>query len=355
MNVTVIGGGPAGSLAAILLARRGAAVTLIEQHRFPRDKVCGECLSALGRDVLKRHGLEAGLLPAGRELRRAILFSTSTSVTFDLPQPMLGVSRALLDATLLNAAAAAGATIRQPARAEHVMGSCESAEIQIRDLKTNAVDTTVADYVLLADGRAAFVRPRPALTGDLGVKAHFANVSADAAAITLYGGLGCYGGVAPIEGDRWNVAFSVPRTNVAAFLGDFDAWWADLSKRSDGIRRHFGNAQRLSPWLASPLPRFTPQKTWADRVIPIGASAGAIEPVGGEGMGTALRSAELAVEAILTDRLHALPAAFSTLWSRRGFFCRLGGQMLADEAWSDGIAMTGASHVRRAALWLIGK
>ena len=50
MKILTVGGGPAGALASVLLARRGHAVTLIEQHRFPRDKVCGECLSALGGD-----------------------------------------------------------------------------------------------------------------------------------------------------------------------------------------------------------------------------------------------------------------------------------------------------------------
>ena len=53
-DVVIIGAGPAGSIAAIILARAGIDVVLIEQHRFPRDKVCGECLSALGIDVLRR-------------------------------------------------------------------------------------------------------------------------------------------------------------------------------------------------------------------------------------------------------------------------------------------------------------
>ena len=40
-DVLIIGAGPAGCAAAVVLARRGWAVTLVEQHRFPRDKVCG--------------------------------------------------------------------------------------------------------------------------------------------------------------------------------------------------------------------------------------------------------------------------------------------------------------------------
>src|SRR5690349_16150089 len=59
----IIGAVPAGSFAAILLARGGWRVTLLEKHPFPRDKVCGECLSALGLSVLQRADLLTTLTP----------------------------------------------------------------------------------------------------------------------------------------------------------------------------------------------------------------------------------------------------------------------------------------------------
>ena len=95
-DVTVIGAGPAGCVASILLARRGWNVTLLEQHRFPRDKVCGECVSALGVGVLGRHGLLARLRAAGaHELTAARLHATDgASATLALPTPMLALSRA---------------------------------------------------------------------------------------------------------------------------------------------------------------------------------------------------------------------------------------------------------------------
>jgi flavin-dependent dehydrogenase len=60
-------------------------------------------------------------------------------------------------------------------------------------------------------------------------------------------------------------------------------------------------ARRISPWLASPLPRFGVRSNWPEGVIPLGNAAAALEPIGGEGMGLALRSAELAAEAISTQ------------------------------------------------------
>lgn len=355
MKVIVIGGGPAGSLAATLLARRGVTVMLIEQHRFPRDKVCGECLSALGREVLRRHGLEHALLADGRELTTARLFSRSSDVTLSLPRPMLGLSRARLDAALLDSATAAGAIVCQPARAERVDDRDTAASVAVRCLTSNTVGEHTADYALIADGRAKLTANRPLPTGELGVKAHFADVGADPAAITLYGGIGCYGGVAPIEGDRWNVAFSLPRDAVAAVGGDLDAWWQSALRASPAMRLHFQSAQRLGPWLACPLPRHSPMTEWPARLIPVGAAACAIEPVGGEGMGTALRSAELAAEALLNETTGRLADQYAALWARRGPLCKLGGRLLADADWSDALSLAAPPMLGRAALWLVGK
>ena len=102
-TATIIGAGPAGSTAAILLARRGWDVTLIEQQRFPRDKVCGECLSALAVEVLERHRLGPMLRKLGAvKLKRTSLVAVDgTEATVDLPRPMWGLSRVALDQALL--------------------------------------------------------------------------------------------------------------------------------------------------------------------------------------------------------------------------------------------------------------
>ena len=84
------------------------------------------------------------------------------------------------------------------------------------------------------------------------------------------------------------------------------------------------SARRVGAWLASPLPRFGVDHDWPERVIPLGNAAAAVEPVGGEGMGLAMRSAELAVAHLLHVIRNGLafdPArlrrAFSALWRPR--------------------------------------
>ena len=56
-DVVVVGGGPGGSVTALLLARLGLDVLLVDRARFPRPKACGDCLSAGATALLARLGL----------------------------------------------------------------------------------------------------------------------------------------------------------------------------------------------------------------------------------------------------------------------------------------------------------
>lgn len=348
MHVAIIGAGPAGSLAAILLARAGVAATLIEQHTFPREKVCGECLSALGRSVLRRHAIE----PPGIELCRTRLVTPDYEATLDLPSPMLGITRSRLDAMLLHQAERHGVAVLQPARAEAIDG----ASARVRFLPTNDLSTITPDWIIVADGRGALFGDRPELTGDLGIKTHFADVRLDTNAITLFSGDGCYGGVAPVESGRWNVAFSVPANRVKAAAGDVHAVFDAVRRSHRRLDASLKDSTRIGDWLASPLPRYGVRSDWPPRVIPIGNAACAIEPIGGEGMGMALRSAELAVAALLNGHVASLPRQYRRLWRGRSLFCRLGGVAFASERWASAcVSLADAPAVARIGLALVGK
>lgn len=353
-RVLVVGGGPAGSLAAVLLARTGVAVTLVEQHRFPRDKVCGECLSALGQRVLIRNGLSR-VIAAGVPIPHAELNGTNVRVRLRLPEPMLGISRGVMDAALLTEAANAGAEIMQPARVESVLTESSAVTAHVRRLTDNRIIERTFDLALVAEGRGNFGGRKPSLSDDLGIKAHFTGITAEADTVTLYGGVNGYGGVAPIEARKWNVAFAVPRSVVGGVRGDLEAWWTNVLAVSPTLQAHCRTAVRVTPWLASPLPRHANVYDWPDRIIPIGAAAWAIEPVGGEGMGAALRLAELAAAAILDDNTAALPRAFAGVMRNRGMFCRLGGWLMAGHARSDLMALAGQPVLAEVAMRLIGK
>lgn len=326
LDATIIGAGPAGCVAAILLARRGRRVALVEQQRFPRDKVCGECLSSLGIEVLERLALrEAIALHRPTRLARTALVAPSgTAATIDLPRAMWGISRAALDTALLEVAKESGAQLVQPGRCESI--DAETRTVAVRHLATNETITIESRAILLADGKAACGAARPAATSDLGIKAHFADVDDAPDTISLFGLRGHYVGLAAIEGLRWNVAMSVPAARVKRFGGDLNALFQQCVSENAGLAHRFRAARRITDWLASPLPRFPVARAGAclANVVTLGNAAAALEPIGGEGMGLAMRSAELAAEAVdaaLTgDRpvdQETLRNAYDALWRRR--------------------------------------
>jgi flavin-dependent dehydrogenase len=317
-SVIVIGAGPAGSVAAFVLASAGWQITLIEQHRFPRDKVCGECISALGIACLKRLGLSTAIYRHGVvPLRSALLHTTSgRAAQVELPEPMWGLSRGALDLALLNAARDAGACILQPARFE----GFEGRAVRIRDLESNEIRTLQADHVIIADGK-----PPKRRWKDFGIKAHFEGIDGPTDAIELFGCQGLYGGLAPIENGRWNLAFSVPARRLQQFHGDIDAMFLQIRRENRALDERLNGATRVTRWLSSPLPRFRTKAITETSALRVGNAVAALEPIGGEGMGLAMASAELAAQSLIRGQLDLLDSQYKSLWRVRQLACRLAG------------------------------
>ena len=115
----VIGGGPAGSAAAITLAKGGNAPLLFERSSVTGDAICGGFLSWQSLASLTKLGIEPATL-GGHTVDRVRLFCGTRSVETALPQLGMGLSRRRLDAVMLDAAAAAGARIERGVKVQSV-------------------------------------------------------------------------------------------------------------------------------------------------------------------------------------------------------------------------------------------
>ena len=112
-DVLVVGAGPAGSIAALVLARAGARVALVDKARFPRDKACGDLVGPRGLQVLadlgvpEPPGLDVGDMVVVGPTGRRVLLPCFDGATY--PGRARAVTRTVFDAALRTAALEAGA------------------------------------------------------------------------------------------------------------------------------------------------------------------------------------------------------------------------------------------------------
>jgi flavin-dependent dehydrogenase len=112
-DVAIVGGGPAGSTCAAFCAAKGLRVVVIEREKFPREKVCGDCLNPSAWPVLRRLKVEERI----RQLPHAVLERvefvglSGQLIRVELPcdgSAEIAVKRSVLDLLLLNRAAELG-------------------------------------------------------------------------------------------------------------------------------------------------------------------------------------------------------------------------------------------------------
>jgi 2-polyprenyl-6-methoxyphenol hydroxylase-like FAD-dependent oxidoreductase len=143
-DAVIVGAGPAGSTASILLAKAGWRVALIEKQEFPRRKVCGECVGATNIPLLQNLGLGAAFArAAGPELLQVALWQGNSSVVADLPPAGNGSSRwgrslgrETLDTMILEQARLSGVQVMQPWSLQAFRGGAGNWQCDVRDTKS---------------------------------------------------------------------------------------------------------------------------------------------------------------------------------------------------------------------------
>jgi len=340
-DAVVVGAGPAGSIAALVLARSGARVALADKAAFPRDKACGDLVGPRGVQVLADLGLrvpDAGqgsdLLAVGPSGRRSRLpaFTGST-----YPGHGIIVPRLALDHALRQAAVEAGAV---PVKAR--ITAVEAG----RDGRVDAVISSdgqrlAGEVIIAADGAlspvarlAGMLDTDTALWG-FAIRAYVPAevplpllVLLDASPWRIYPG---YGWLFPGQDGQANVGIGVglgTGRGQASLRGDLARLVALLGQRGD-LRPDVRPGPVTGGWLRMGATGAPPA---AGNVLLAGDAAGLINPLQGEGIGPAMVSARLAAEAVLAGSARAGPAYAEAIQATFGPY------------------MAGASAVQRALL-----
>src|SRR5262245_37482332 len=114
-DVLVVGAGPAGSAAALTLARAGLEVVLADQHAFPRDKVCGDGLIPDAHRALRQLGVLDEVMASAQPSTHVGCIGPRGG-RIDVPGTLAVLPRRTLDDIVCRAAVRAGATMFAPLR-----------------------------------------------------------------------------------------------------------------------------------------------------------------------------------------------------------------------------------------------
>jgi menaquinone-9 beta-reductase len=307
-DVLIAGAGPAGCLTAIVLARAGARVLLIDRARFPRDKLCGDTVNPGALAILRR--MNIGAADRGLPIHGMVVTGPGR-VRVAATYPGRASGRALLrrdfDHALVRSAAAAGVEVQEDTLVQRVAVRGHDDIVSGLIVRSHGGKDAIVDgrLVIAADGRgsrlaqALGLSRHPRRPRRWAVGAYFTNVEG----LTSHGEMHIrprhYIGVAPLPDALVNVCVVTAERDR---LRRTERLLADCLANDPVLRDRFASAEMVTPpTVLGPLA--------VDCVAPgrrglllAGDAAGFIDPMTGDGLRFALRGAELAA----AEALHAL-------------------------------------------------
>ena len=343
-DAVIIGGGPAGATAAILLAQGGWSVALVEKQEFPRRKVCGECVAAPNLPLMERLGITDSFdRLAGAELREVGLMLGQRTVTAALPALHKctypwgrALAREHLDSLLLNRSRQVGVHVMQPWTVNSVDGGPGDFVCSVTSADTGESASLTSPIAIAASGSWGHqpflpgAKP-PHKPGDLlGFKANFRQADLRPGLLPVLSFPGGYGGMVRAGDDVLTLACCLRRDALQACRQKFpranagESVEAYLRAACRGVEQALGKAERQGGWLsAGPLHLGIRVHQSSDGPLLVGNAAGEAHPIIGEGISMAMQSALLLSQRLLQqDKMdgqtfEAVRKGYAREWRRR--------------------------------------
>ncbi len=307
VDLAVVGAGPAGIAAAVTAQRAGLSVTVIDKATFPRDKCCGDGLTALALRELELLGFDPRAVASWQPVHEISLRSPrGREIGLRLPEGP-GVRSAVvrrrdLDAALVEHATDLGIEVVQDTRFEGLEEETRAGRVELHTSR----GTISARHVVAADGmwspvRKAVGRAVQGYRGDWhAMRQYLAADGPRSRQLWVWFDRDLLPGYAwsfPRPDGRVNVGFGIVREGGLSGH-DMNRIWAGLLDRPH-IRDVLGVTSPESPHRAWPIPARLPDTVLHHgRVLFVGDAAAATDPLTGEGIGQALETGRLAAAAV---------------------------------------------------------
>ncbi|TXK47430.1 NAD(P)/FAD-dependent oxidoreductase [Pontibacter qinzhouensis] len=326
-DIVIIGGGLAGLVSSIGLARQGLSVALVEKKAYPFHRVCGEYVSNEVLPYLASIGADPAPLQPAR-IRRFLLSAPSgktLEATLDLGG--WGLSRFTLDYFLYQVALQQGVQVHTRQQVDKVNYANDIFTVQL-----NSGQTLQAPVVLGAYGkrtsldrtlnRPFFQQPSPYI----GVKYHV-RLELPKDQIALHNFKDGYAGISAVEDDRYCFCYLTTRQNLRSH-GNIPAMEKAVLHRNPHLQHIFREAEFLyeQPEVINEI-SFATKTCIENHMLMCGDAAGMITPLCGNGMAMAIHAGKLATEQVLhyfqngRDRVQ-LEQGYTRAW-RNQFATRL--------------------------------
>lgn len=308
-DVVVVGAGVAGSATAIQLARAGFDVVLVEKQRFPRRKVCGECVSANCLHLLDELGVS---VPSGPPLQTLVLACQEASIQAPMPATAHGmhrwgraIAREALDPALLAVARASGVRVLQPARVASVRGGFGQTlcSLDLLDGDERERIELSARAVVAANG--SWETPLlPQMTrrgGLLAFKATFSGTTLRPGSLPVLALPGGYGGMVVGADGVLTIACCLRADVFHRLRGTLGlpagtAVERFLIQECAAVANALDGTQRLGGWIGSGPLAPGVRVAAGQPLFLVGNAAGEAHPILGEGISMALHGARLLAE-----------------------------------------------------------
>ncbi len=287
-DVVIAGGGPAGASCGTVCAQGGLRTLILEKSRFPRDKVCGDCINPACWPVLDRLGVSKAILGASHTKLNGVRFiavdGRATFVPFRTPRRgEIAIRRLIFDAILLDRAREAGAEVLENTPVKAVSRGPLPWRIE------TDLGQFRAKYLIAADGRNSTVARMLGLMplaskNRIGLQTHAARTGESDSAVSLrllpFG----YCGISSIDNQMLNVCLvSRPR---------------DIASLKEWAQNEFDIADPHNWRTIAPLSRRSINPVLGHLLF-TGDAARVVEPFTGEGIYYAIASGELAARSII--------------------------------------------------------